>query len=467
MPEKHSFSHVILREYDIRGIVGQDLNPADALATGAAFGTIIVRDGGKTVCVGCDGRTSSPALKQALMEGLASTGLEVIDLGRGPTPMVYYGVKHLQTDAGVMITGSHNPANYNGIKMVRSSGAVYGDAIQTIGKMAAAGDYATGQGSIRSQDIKDAYIARMLKDYAGPRPLKVVWDIGNGATGDLMPEIAKRLPGEHILLFPEVDGTFPNHHPDPTVAKNMVDLQKAVIAHKADLGIAFDGDGDRVGAVDHTGKIVWGDQLLAIYSTEVLKDMPGATIICDVKASQTLYDEVARLGGTPLMWKTGHSLIKAKMQETHSPLAGEVSGHIFFGHKYYGFDDAIYCGIRLVSLVSASGQTLADLAGRLPKVFNTPEVRFQADESRKFKAIEEIHARLMAQKAAHPEISVNDIDGVRVNTPEGWWLLRASNTQDVLVGRAESLSEEGLAKLIGMIEEQLAMSGINPPDSWS
>ena len=466
MPGKHVFSPVILREYDIRGIVGRDLNPEDALATGAAFGSVVARADGKTVCIGYDGRTSSPVLAKALMEGLTSTGLTVIDLGRGPTPMVYFAAKHLKTDAGIMITGSHNPPDYNGIKMVRSSGAVFGEQILEIGRIAAAGDFVAGTGKIEKLDIKETYIQRILKDYAGKKPLRVVWDIGNGATGDIMPELVKRLPGEHTLLFPEVDGTFPNHHPDPTVAKNMVLLQKAVIERKADLGIAFDGDGDRIGAVDHTGKIIWGDQLLAIYATEVLKDCPGAVIICDVKASQTLYDEVARLGGTPLMWKTGHSLIKAKMQETHSPLAGEVSGHIFFGHKYYGFDDAIYCGVRLVSLVSASGKSLADLAGVLPKVFNTPEVRFQADESRKFKAVEEVKARLVEMRKTNPAISINDIDGVRVNTPDGWWLLRASNTQDVLVARAESLSEDGLKRLIKMIEDQLALSGVKAPETW-
>ncbi|HEV7369595.1 phosphoglucomutase/phosphomannomutase PgmG [Arenibaculum sp.] len=461
MSEAHEFHPTVLREYDIRGIVGKTLDAADARAVGRAFGTVVVRGGGKRVCVGYDGRESSPELEAALVEGLASTGLHVERIGLGPTPMLYFAVRDREAAAGVMITGSHNPPEYNGIKMMLGKGPVYGRMILELGEIAAKADFVQGQGSSEQVDVRDAYVARLLRDYEGPRDLKVAWDAGNGATGEMLRRVAERLPGEHVLLYADIDGRFPNHHPDPTVAENLVDLQKAVAEHGCDLGIAFDGDGDRIGAIDAQGRIVWGDQLVAIYASEVLADHPGATVIADVKASQTLFDEIARLGGKPLMWKTGHSLLKAKMAETGAPLAGEMSGHIFFADKWYGFDDAIYCGIRLVSLLSKSGRTLAELRDRLPPVLNTPETRFQVDEERKFAVVDEVKARLKAAGA-----DVNDIDGVRVTTEDGWWLLRASNTQDVLVARAEAFSEAGLEALKGMLRDQLRQSGIATPPGF-
>jgi phosphomannomutase len=304
-------------------------------------------------------------------------------------------------------------------------------------------------------DVSEAYISRILQDYQGKEPLTIVWDCGNGASGDVVRRITQKLPGSHTLLFAEVDGTFPNHHPDPTEPHNLVDLQKAVKEKKADLGIAFDGDADRIGAVDGLGRIVAGDQLLAIYAHEVLKSHPGATIIADVKASQVLFDKVAELGGKPLMGKTGHSLIKAKMAETNAPLAGEMSGHIFFADKYYGYDDAIYSAVRLVSLLSASGKSLAAWRDSLPQTINTPEMRFPVDEERKFAVVKEVKTRLQQAQA-----KVNDTDGVRVLTADGWWLLRASNTQAVLVARAESHSEEGLLRLKALLSEQLKASGL-------
>jgi phosphomannomutase len=463
MPQAgHSFHRSVLREYDIRGVVGETLSAADALAIGKAYATQILRSGGKVIALGFDGRVSSPELAQAVAEGLLSTGVTVKRVGLGPTPMLYFAVKHLHADAGIMVTGSHNPPTHNGFKMALSSGPVYGDAIQAIGAIAKAGDYEIGEGSIEDLDIRDAYTDRLLQDYAGPRDLKIVWDAGNGATGDILRRMTAKLPGEHILLFDQIDGRFPNHHPDPTVPENLVDLQRAVAEHKADIGIGFDGDGDRIGAIDGTGRIVWGDQLLAIYAREVLATRPGGIIIADVKASQVLFDEIARLGGTPLMFKTGHSLIKAKMAETGSPLAGEMSGHIFFADKWYGFDDALYCGIRLASLVSLSGRSLAAIVDELPTVFNTPETRFEVSAARKFAVIGEVKERL----AAIPDIAVNDIDGVRVNTPDGWWLVRASNTQEVLVARAESATLEGLDKLKAQIVAQLGISGIAPPEGF-
>ncbi|WP_431855665.1 phosphoglucomutase/phosphomannomutase PgmG, partial [Azospirillum sp.] len=458
MSQTHQFHPTVLREYDIRGIVGQTLTEADARAVGRAFGTVVVRGGGKTACVGYDGRLSSPALEAAMVEGLASTGLHVLRIGLGPTPMLYFATRDRQADAGIMITGSHNPPDYNGIKMMLGKGPVYGDMIQNLGRIAAAGDYAVGEGSSEQLDVQDAYVARLLQDYDGTRDLTIAWDAGNGASGEILRRLTAKLPGKHVLLFDAIDGTFPNHHPDPTVEKNLVDLKRAVAEHGCDLGIGFDGDGDRIGAIDHLGRVVWGDQLVAIYAADVLKSHPGATIIADVKASQTLFDEIAKHGGKPLMWKTGHSLLKAKMAETGSPLAGEMSGHIFFADKWYGFDDALYCAVRLAGLVSKLGVSLAALRDRLPPVLNTPETRFQTSEERKFAVVEEVKGRLTAAGA-----TVNAIDGVRVTTADGWWLLRASNTQDVLVARAEAFSADGLERLKAALVEQLKLSGLKEP----
>lgn len=457
----HQFHPTVLREYDIRGIIGKTVNADDARAIGRGFGTQVVRQGGTKVAIGYDGRHSSPELEQAVVEGLKSTGLHVVRIGLGPTPMLYFTVRHLKLDAGLMITGSHNPPDYNGFKMMMGKAPVYGAQIQEIGTIAAAGDFATGEGSEETIDIQDAYVERLLQDYDGVRDLNVVWDNGNGAAGEILRRLVAKLPGKHTLLFDEIDGDFPNHHPDPTIPENLEDIIHKVKELGADLGIAFDGDADRIGAVDEKGRIVWGDQLVAIYAKDVLRSHPGATIIADVKASQTLFDQIAKCGGTPLMWKTGHSLLKAKMAETNSPLAGEMSGHIFFADKYYGYDDAPYCGVRLIGQVSREG-TLSALRDELPEVLNTPEVRFQVSEERKFASVEEIKNRVKAAAAANGD-EVNDIDGVRVKTKDGWWLLRASNTQDVLVARAEAYSAEGLERLTSAIKAELAASGIAAP----
>ena len=460
----HQFHPTVLREYDVRGIIGKTLSAADAAALGRAFGTMVVRAGGKSVALGYDGRASSPELAQALTEGLLATGLKVLRIGLGPTPMLYFAVYHLQADAGIMITGSHNPADYNGFKMMlarhlEGGGSVFGAAIQQLGKIAAAADYVAGTGSIEDNDVQEAYVARLLQDFTPGRELSIVWDNGNGAGGEILRRLVARLPGKHTLLFDAIDGTFPNHHPDPTGAANHVDLQAKVAELKADCGIAFDGDADRIGAIDAKGRIVAGDQLIAIYAREVLQASPGATIIADVKASQTLFDAIAKLGGKPLMWKTGHSLIKTKMKETHAPLAGEMSGHIFFADKFYGHDDALYCAVRLLNILGREPGGLTALRDALPAVVNTPELRFQVDETRKFAVVDEIKARLAAAGA-----QVDAVDGVRVNTDDGWWLLRASNTQDVLVARAEARDEAGLARLQEQIAAQLAASGLQFPE---
>jgi len=461
----YEFNPTILREYDIRGIIGQTLSRADAYAIGQAFGSMVIRAGGaadKKICLGYDGRLSSPDLAEALSEGLCASGANVINVGRGPTPMLYYAVHELGADGGIMITGSHNPPDYNGFKIMMGKGSFYGEQIQELGRISAAGDLEEGKGQAEEFLIFDRYIDRILRDVdmqaLEKARLKVAWDSGNGSSGEAVAAVIKRLPGEHILLNGEIDGTFPNHHPDPTVEENLEQLKGEIAQKKLDLGVAFDGDGDRIGAVDHKGRVVWGDQLLAILAPEVLQDHPGATIIADVKASQVLFDHIAKIGGKPLMWKTGHSLVKSKMAETGSPLAGEMSGHIFFKHKYYGFDDALYVALRLLNVVARAEGGLADLKDQLPEVVNTPELRFPCSEDRKFKIVPEVHARLKAMGA-----EVNDTDGVRVKTEDGWWLLRPSNTQDVLVARCEGHDQAALERLKGALVEQLKLSNIEPP----
>ena len=456
----HQFDPTVLREYDIRGVIGETLGPDDARAIGRGFGTRLVRAGGKTCAVGYDGRVSSPILEHALVEGLNASGIDVIRIGLGPTPMLYYAEASLEkADGGIQITGSHNPANYNGFKLVFQGRPFFGEDILDLGRMAAAGDWISGSGTHETIDIMPAYIDRLLQGLAGTEDraahLKIGWDCGNGAAGPAVEKLTARLPGEHHLLFTEIDGTFPNHHPDPTEEKNLADLRALVAEKKLDFGVAFDGDGDRIGAIDGEGRIIWGDQLLMIYAEDLLKLEPGSTIIADVKASRALFDKVAELGGKPLMWNTGHSLIKSKMKETGAPLAGEMSGHVFFAHQYYGYDDALYAAIRLIAASARLGKSVTELRGAMPALVNTPEMRFQVDESRKFAVVDEVKERLSASGA-----DVNDTDGVRVSTPDGWWLLRASNTQDVLVARAESDGQEGLDRLLHQIDEQLAASGL-------
>lgn len=452
----HQFHPTSLREYDIRGIIGETLGEADAYAIGRSFGTRIVRAGGRKVAVGFDGRTSSPGLEAKLVEGLNASGVDAVRIGLGPTPMLYFAVYELACDGGVMITGSHNPPNYNGFKMMLGNGPFFGADIQALGRMAAAGDWESGAGSDTSHEIMDRYVERLLQGFAPPA-YNLAWDCGNGVAGPVVEKLVKHLPGTHHLLFTDVDGSFPNHHPDPTDEANLVDLKRVVAEKGCDFGVAFDGDGDRIGAVDGQGRVIWGDQLLSILAVPVLKALPGAVIIGDVKASQMLFDRIAELGGTPLMWKTGHSLIKAKMKEVGSPLAGEMSGHIFFQHDWYGFDDGIYAAVRLIGAVAAMGGSLTALKDAMPVMINTPEMRFQSSEDRKFVVVEEVLARLEASGA-----NVDRTDGARVNTPDGWWLLRASNTQDVLVARAEAVSEPALERLMTALNAELAESGVEP-----
>ena len=461
MAFSHRFDPTSLREYDIRGIVGQTLHAADAFAIGRVFGSIVSRSGGKTVAVGYDGRLSSPELEEALVKGLIASGMQVLRVGRGPTPMLYYAATTQNTDGGIMVTGSHNPPNYNGFKMMLGRKPFFGSQIRDLGDLAAAGDVVDeAVGEAREIDVSTDYVGRLLTDWdGGDQLLKVVWDNGNGAAGDVLTKLVASLPGEHIVLNGEIDGTFPAHHPDPTVPKNLEQLIERVRAEKADVGVAFDGDADRIGLVDDTGEILFGDQLLVVLARDVLRDRQGATIIADVKASQVLFDEVGRAGGTPLMWKTGHSLIKAKMAETGSPLAGEMSGHIFFADRWYGFDDALYAAVRTLGIIARMDTPLSDVRKALPQVINTPELRFDCEDTRKFKVIEEVAERLRGSGA-----KVSETDGVRVLTDDGWWLLRASNTQAVLVARAEARTEDGLERLKQALVEQLAASGLAAPD---
>lgn len=454
----HRFEPRILREYDIRGTVGETLGVADAHALGRSFGAVVGALDGRLVCVGYDGRLSSPELEESLVEGLCASGMRVLRIGMGPTPSLYFATRAMLADGGIMVTGSHNPPNHNGFKMMLGTAPFWGNDIQKLGEIAARGDWPDRAGGARALAVMEAYVTRLLIDYTATRGLKVAWDAGNGSAGNAMARLTEQLPGEHILLNETVDGTFPAHHPDPTVPENLVQLQETVVAEGCDLGVAFDGDGDRIGVVDGQGRILWGDQLLSIYAADLLTRRPGATVIADVKASQVLFDEVARLGGKPLMAATGHSIIKAKMAETSAPLAGEMSGHIFFADRYYGFDDALYAAVRLLDIVARGDRSLAAMRDALPQVVNTPEIRFDTPEERKFEIVEEVKARLAARGA-----KVNDTDGVRVLNDDGWWLLRASNTQAVLVVRCESRDAAGLQRLKDAVAEQLRQSGVDAP----
>lgn len=455
---RHVFHPSILREYDIRGTVGATLAVADARAIGCAFGTVIRRGGGERVTVGRDGRNSSPMLEAALVEGLLSTGIDVVRIGVGPSPMLYYAERTEEVDGGVQVTGSHNPREDNGFKLVAGGRPFFGAAIAHLAALAQAGEQEIGAGRATEVDLLDRYVARLA---AGPavKPLRIGWDAGNGAAGPAIERLAARLPGDHHLLFTQVDGDFPNHHPDPTDEANLAHLKALVAAKRLDFGVAFDGDGDRIGAIDAHGRVVAGDQLLSILAESVLRAHPGAAIVADVKASQALFDRIAALGGRPVMWKSGHSNIKTMMREVDAPIAGEMSGHIFFA-ELGGYDDALFAAVQLIRAVGESGASLAELRDAMPAAVNTPELRFAVEAARKFAVIGEVLARLERAGAA-----VDRTDGARVTTADGWWLLRASHTQDMLTARAEARDEAGLVRLVAAIDAQLALSGVRRSDS--
>jgi len=441
----------IFREYDIRGIADSELLSPDIELLGRGLGTYLARKtGGRKINVGRDCRLSSNRLRDALVKGILATGCDVSDVGMGPTPVLYFSAQHWKADGAVMITGSHNPPEYNGFKTVCGPGTLHGEAIQDVRRLIEKQDFETGAGELTTIDAATPYVDEIAAQFKFDRRIKVVADAGNGTAGPVIHRIFEKLNIEPIELFFDMDGTFPNHHPDPTVPANLTFLIDKVRHTGADLGIAFDGDSDRIGAVDEKGNVIFGDMLMLIYAREILSRRPGAKFIGEVKCSQVMYDQINHLGGNAIMYKTGHSLIKAKMKEEHAELAGEMSGHMFFADRYYGYDDALYAACRLIEIVVKSGKPLsAQLAG-LPEMVSTPEIRVDCPDELKFTLVQRVADQF---KKTHKTV---DIDGVRVIFPEGWGLLRASNTQPVLVMRFEAASEKLLHEYQGEVEQTLA-----------
>jgi phosphomannomutase/phosphoglucomutase len=440
----------IFREYDIRGIADKELLDAGIRKLGQAIGTYLVRRKSRKVNLARDCRLSSDRLHDALLSGLLASGCDVTDLGIVPTPLLYYSVFHLKASGGVMITGSHNPADYNGFKVMHGKSTIHGEEIQVVRELVESEDFEKGEGKLDTFDIVTPYVEEITSQFQLPRRIKVVADAGNGTAGPVMRRIFERLNCESSELFFEMDGHFPNHHPDPTQPENLQHLVRAVLDQKADVGLAFDGDSDRIGAVDEEGTILYGDQLMIIYAREILSRKPGATVIGEVKSSQNMYDDIRRHGGEAIMWKTGHSLIKARMQETNAELAGEMSGHMFFADRYYGFDDALYAACRLLEIVSKSGEPLSSQLSDLPPTFATPEIRVDCPDEKKFGIVSAVLAKF------DKDYDVIAIDGARVNFGKGWGLVRASNTQPVLVLRFEAQSPELLAEYRKLVEDAVA-----------
>ncbi len=431
----------IFREYDIRGIVGQDLDEAIVETLGRAMGTFFLGRGQKDVAVGQDCRLSSPGFGRALIRGLLSTGCDVADIGVVPTPLLYFSVFYKKMPAGVMITGSHNPPEHNGFKMMSGEETLYGKTIQALYEIVRKGVFPRGEGRVTSLDVVSEYQDYVSRNVRFARPVKVVIDAGNGTGGVVAVPLFRKMGLNVIDIFCEPDGRFPNHHPDPTLPEAMEKLVAKVRESGAELGVAYDGDADRIGVVDDAGRILWGDQLLIIFARDILPSRPGAAVISEVKASKVLYEEIERLGGRPIMWRTGHSLIKEKIKEERAPLAGEMSGHMFFADRWFGFDDAIYASARLIEILSRSNTKLSAALAGLPKTYSTPEIRIYASDEVKFRIVDEVRRELAAR---HPII---DIDGVRANFPNGWGLVRASNTQAVIVLRFEADTEADLAAI--------------------
>ena len=440
----------IFREYDIRGLVPDDLGEELVKHLGLATGTYYRNKGAKRISLGQDCRLSSPDLSKWLIEGLMESGMEIVDLGMVPTPLLYFSLHQLEVDGGIQITGSHNPPEFNGFKICLGKASIYGEEIQKIGKIMESGDFSRGHGKQEKADMVGPYL-RYLEQNIRPGPVKrtVVVDAGNGAGGPVACNAYERIGFEVISLFCEPDGRFPNHHPDPTIPENLKSLISKVSEASADLGIAFDGDADRIGVVDQEGNIIWGDQLMIIFSRDLLTRHPGGKIIGEVKCSQVLYDDIEKHGGQPIMWKAGHSLIKSKMKEESALLAGEMSGHIFFSERYFGYDDAIYAGARLLEIVSQTERSLKELLADIPKMVNTPEIRMECPDSKKFQVV----ADLVEEFKKY--YRVIDVDGARVLFDEGWGLIRASNTQPVLVLRFEAKDENGLEKIRGIFMEKV------------
>ncbi|NKB88008.1 MAG: phosphomannomutase [Acidobacteria bacterium] len=440
----------IFRAYDIRGVVDKDLDADIVEAIGRAFGTLVRREGGRRVLVGRDGRLTSPEMAAAFTRGANAAGCDVLDAGPVPTPMLYFGIRHLDADGGVVITASHNPAEYNGVKSVLGKRTLFGEDIQQIRQMIETEDFETGEGTVESVDLIEPYVAMVKERVTLERPVKVIIDAGNGIAGMIAPRLYRELGCEVEELYCEVDGNFPNHHPDPTVPEAVEELAERVLAGGFDLGLGFDGDGDRVGVIDESGEIVWGDRLTILLARDMLSRNPGATVIFDVKCSTVLADDIAAHGGRPLMWKTGHSFIKQKIREEKALLAGEMSGHLFFGENFYGHDDAVYAGAKLMEIYSRqAGPFSAQLDG-LPETFSTPEIRHHSSEEHKFVICERLRDELAA------EYDVVAIDGVRVEFPDGWGLARASNTGPHIILRFEAQTEPRLHEIRELVESKLS-----------
>ena len=428
----------IFREYDIRGVADAELKDSDVELLGRGLGTYIIRHSGSRVNLGRDCRLSSDRLHDALLKGLMASGCHVTDVGVVPTPLLYYSAVHFKADGAVMITGSHNPPEYNGFKTVCGSGTLHGDAIQAVRKIIEKEDFDTDTGTHTVVDVETPYVEEIASQFHFDRRVKVVVDAGNGTAGPTVHKLFQKLNVDATELFFDMDGRFPNHHPDPTVPANLQNLIDAVRVERADLGIAFDGDSDRIGAVDENGNVIYGDMLLLIYGREILTRKPGATFIGEVKCSEVLYNKLRELGGNPIMYKTGHSLIKAKMKEEHAELAGEMSGHMFFGDRYFGYDDALYAACRLIEIVAKSGKPLSAQTEDIPKLVSTPEIRVNCPDDIKFDVVAKLADTY--RKRRH----IVEIDGVRVPFEHGWGLVRASNTQPVLVMRFEAENEQFL-----------------------
>lgn len=436
----------IFREYDIRGVVPEDLDEGTADRLGKAIGTYLASKGATRISLGRDCRLSSPWLASSLTEGLLGAGIDVCDIGVVPTPLLYYSIHTLDVHGGIQVTGSHNPPEYNGFKLCLGTASIYGKEIQKIKDIFESGSFSQQSGSLTKASVTDSYIAEILRRTSmGKRRISVVIDAGNGVGGQVALKAYKGLGCDITGLFCDPDGSFPNHHPDPTIPENLHSLRQEVVKRSADLGIAFDGDADRIGVIDEKGDIIWGDQLMIIFSRSLLARHPGATIIGEVKCSQALYDDIEKNGGRAIMWKAGHSLIKAKMKEEKALLAGEMSGHIFFAERYFGFDDAVYAGARLLEILSSTDRPVSDLLAGVPKMINTPEIRMDCPEEKKFKVVKE----LVEDFKRH--YKVIDVDGARVIMEGGWGLVRASNTQPVLVLRFEAANQERLAEIRDLI----------------
>jgi phosphomannomutase / phosphoglucomutase len=442
----------IFREYDIRGVAGSDFDAADVERIGLAFGTYVRQQGGKRLAVGRDHRLSSESFAAALTAGLRATGCDIVDIGLVPTPLLYFSLFHLNTDGGCMITASHNPAEYNGIKLCCGRSALYGDDIQCIGRLAEHGPFSVGTSQRTEAEVSSPYVAYITDQIRLRRPLRVVVDAGNGTSGLIVQDLLRRLGCEVYELFCEVDGTFPNHHPDPTVPENLTAIIHEVKARKADVGLAYDGDSDRLGVIDERGEIIWGDRLLVLFAREILGRRPGATVIFDVKCSQVLVDDIRRQGGRPIMWLTGHSLIKKKLSEEQAALAGEMSGHLFFADGYFGYDDAIYASCRLLQILDRARAPLSSLLADLPTTYSTPEIRVTCADEAKFQVVEQLTARFQQDGLVREVIT---IDGARIVFPDGWGLVRASNTQPALVLRFEATTPEGLEAIQTFMMEKL------------